>query len=508
MTASRTIARNIVWNWAGTATQMLAGFVVAPFLVKTLGDTGYGLWILIASLTGYFDVLDFGLRASLGRTIALHRSQQNDAEATRAISTGFAVLCGQAMFVLGGTLFVVFAYFRIFDVPPEQATSAKIALSLVAANLAAIYLFAVFDAVLWAEQRFDLLNGVDIPSVLCRMVLTFAIVGSGDSLVRLAAISLALTVASGIAKTLVVWRTDPKFKLSVASVCRDSSRQLFSFGVWCFLTTIARMATTQLGPLFIGARLTVALVTPYSIAQRLVTYAKSLVVVTTGVFTPYSTALHATERSADQRRLFLAGGKMCLLLSCFFAGYFIVLGEPLLVLWIGERMRPYWTLLMILAVGEVLPMSQGISESLLLAMGRHRALALLGGAELAGIAILLATLADRYGILGVSIAFAVPAALTRGIASMLVACRMVGVSPRDYLSSAVLPVFFVVAPLVAVLFLAARSMEIDAWPRLIAASAVYTSAYFICALLCLGGIAALRHVAAGNFRSLLRFEAH
>ena len=67
MGIKHTVARNVVCNWAGTATHMIAGFVVAPFLVQQLGQSGYGQWVLIASVTGYLDLLDLGLRGSLGR---------------------------------------------------------------------------------------------------------------------------------------------------------------------------------------------------------------------------------------------------------------------------------------------------------------------------------------------------------------------------------------------------------------------------------------------------------
>lgn len=50
-----------VWNIAGMAVGILAGFVVAPFLVRRLGETSYGLWIPIGSLTGYFGLLDLGV---------------------------------------------------------------------------------------------------------------------------------------------------------------------------------------------------------------------------------------------------------------------------------------------------------------------------------------------------------------------------------------------------------------------------------------------------------------
>ena len=43
------------------AIPMLAGFVIAPFLVHRLGELRYGEWILIASMTNYFGLLDLGI---------------------------------------------------------------------------------------------------------------------------------------------------------------------------------------------------------------------------------------------------------------------------------------------------------------------------------------------------------------------------------------------------------------------------------------------------------------
>ena len=46
------------------AASLLVGFVVTPFLVQRLGQSTYGLWIVISSLTGYFAVLDLGIGSS------------------------------------------------------------------------------------------------------------------------------------------------------------------------------------------------------------------------------------------------------------------------------------------------------------------------------------------------------------------------------------------------------------------------------------------------------------
>ena len=66
---------------------MIAGFVVAPLLVRRLGTTGYGLWIVIGSLSGYFGLLDLGLRGSVGRQLAFHRARSDHEATNRTLSS-------------------------------------------------------------------------------------------------------------------------------------------------------------------------------------------------------------------------------------------------------------------------------------------------------------------------------------------------------------------------------------------------------------------------------------
>src|SRR5690349_16468129 len=132
------------------AAGMLVGFVVAPFLIHRLGETTYGLWILIGSLTGYFGLLDLGVRGSVGRYIAYHRAQNDQEEVNTTVNTALAVLCILAGLALVGTLTICLVFFHLFDVPADQVVSVRLALIIVGINLAVSFPLNLFDAILWA----------------------------------------------------------------------------------------------------------------------------------------------------------------------------------------------------------------------------------------------------------------------------------------------------------------------------------------------------------------------
>jgi len=64
------LIRNIFSNWASVAINLAVAFLLSPFLVHSLGDSAYGLWVLVLSVTGYMGLLDTGLRVSIVKPVA------------------------------------------------------------------------------------------------------------------------------------------------------------------------------------------------------------------------------------------------------------------------------------------------------------------------------------------------------------------------------------------------------------------------------------------------------
>jgi O-antigen/teichoic acid export membrane protein len=462
----RTVARNVAWSWGGTATHMLCGFITVPYLLRELGQEGYSLWALIASLTGYFDLLDLGLRGSLGRNMAFQHAQGDRAGVRTIFTTGLALLGSGSCLVLLGTAAVVLAFPSLFEVPVAEVAETRLALALIGLNLALVFPFFAFEAVLWAYQRFDLINGIEIPGVLLRTGLTFWLVTGQGGLVTLAVITLSITVLSGAAKVGLALRLAPDLRARPRDISGAAARGLYGFGVWCVLMQVARVVTTRAGEPIIGNRLGVVLVAPFSVAARLVGYANSVLCSATGVLTPLATGLHARGRYTQQQGLFVAGGRCCLAVALFFLALFYYLGGPLLLLWTHGRLPLAWPVLMVLGLGEVLPMSQWVTFSMVLGMSRHRLWACMGVVEAAAAITLALTVGQAHGLVGVAASLAVPAAVCRGVVPMVYACRLLDVPLGRYLVRALLPAVAMTAPAALGLALLTGLHAPETWPAL------------------------------------------
>ena len=63
------ILKNVSSSWFSLGVNILVGIFLSPFILHRLGDTAYGIWILIFSVTGYYGLFDLGIRSSVVRYV-------------------------------------------------------------------------------------------------------------------------------------------------------------------------------------------------------------------------------------------------------------------------------------------------------------------------------------------------------------------------------------------------------------------------------------------------------
>lgn len=480
MSVKRIIGRNMAWNTAGLTVETLVGFLIMPFLILRLGDATYGIWIILGALTSYFGLLDIGVRGSIGRHVALHHSSGNRTAMNQTATGGVAIISVVGLAAILAGLFFGDAFFQIFDVPPEKQADTLLALKLVTVQFAFYLLATAFDAMLWGLQRFDWLNLVDIPAVLLRGGLTFALVHSEHDLITLAWITLGVSVVTALAKFLLTRLADSQLRIRLHFLNRASIRELLEYGSWNLIANVARVTRRQLTPLMIGTLLGLTLIAPYSVADRLIGAIAAALAAITGVLTPYSTVLHAKAQTERQSRLFLQGGRYSTTFAIYLIAFLSIMGDSLIQLWIGHPLGQAALLFVILALGELLPSTQFVTNGILMAKARHRALAGFALVETVIVFLLSVILIPSYGLIGASLAIAIPAFFTRGVAPLIYGCRVVDVRISRFLTYSILmPLLCAAGPTLAIGF-AISVYPASSWLFFVFYGISYSIAFGLC----------------------------
>ncbi|WP_162670085.1 lipopolysaccharide biosynthesis protein [Gemmata massiliana] len=477
--AGSKIKRNVAWSVTGLAVEMAAGFLVLPFLLDKLGKSTYGIWLILGALTSYFGLLEMGVRGSIGRHIAFHHAKGDQDATNQTLTSGIALLFGIGS--VACLILIAFeqTFINLYKITESEHKAISITFRIVALNLAITLLGTAFDAALWGVQRFDRLNLINILVSLLRLIATFTLIESDSDIIILSIISITASIANLLAKATLYFNAVPTARLTPRLMNRSALRQLIGYGSWHMLTTLANLSRTQFGPILIGATLGLSLVPFFSIASRLLVTITSTLVAATGVLTPHATTLHATNQIEHQRKLFLVGGGHAAALGMFLMGGLLAVAKPLITIWVGSKfsaneITTIATLLSVLILGELLPNSQQVSNSIILATARHRSLAIFAVIETISVCILVVVLLSPFGLIGLGAAIAAPAFFLRGACPLIYGCQILNIPIRNYVTRTIAPPFFCMT-VSALPILATRIGNSDnEWINLIANGSIYT----------------------------------
>jgi O-antigen/teichoic acid export membrane protein len=165
---------------------------------------------------------------------------------------------------------------------------------------------------------------------------------------------------------------------------------------------------------------------------------------------PRAIAAHATRSTETQEKLFIEGGKLSFALTLYFCGGLGCLGMPFIHRWQHGLQDSAYRLMLILLLGEVLPMSQWLTYSVIIGSGRHRVLAVLAACECVILTALATSVVGREGTAGVCYAVALSAFITRGVMQWLFGCRLLRIPALQYSKRVFAPVAFAaLAPITA-----------------------------------------------------------
>src|ERR1700685_3675792 len=97
----REFIQNVGSGWFSLGVNILAGIFLSPFILHRLGNTAYGAWILVFSVTGYYGLFDLGIRSSVVRYVSTYTATNDVQDLAKLINTSlFTYSCIGALSVL------------------------------------------------------------------------------------------------------------------------------------------------------------------------------------------------------------------------------------------------------------------------------------------------------------------------------------------------------------------------------------------------------------------------
>lgn len=426
-------------NFVGKLTSVGVWFVLTPFVLAQLGPSGYALWVLVAAIASYGLLLDFGIGGAVVKYVAEHVARGEREVASALVASALWLYLGLALAAVALSVVLAPAFAVLLGVAPDERSTVVWLVMLTGVNVAINLAFTPPISVLRGLQRYDLYNSVSVANILLEAAAFVAVLLAGWGVLGMVAVTIPVNIVTGVATICLLRRVAPDLPFGWRGANRAAVRRIASFSSSLFAIQVAGRLQSRTDEFVIAAFRTVSGVTPYALARRLGELTSVAVLQFLKVIMPLASELDASADGRTLRTLYIVASRVTLGMAVPVAVVLVVLGGPILALWVGPAYAEHARLVAVLAIASLIATSQWPAAEILQGMARHRIVASISlAAGVANIALSVLLL-PALGLLGVALGTLIPTAVASLCVVMPFANRTLRVSFHTALREIWLP---------------------------------------------------------------------
>jgi O-antigen/teichoic acid export membrane protein len=460
-----------VWlTYCSQALTVAVGLWLTPFLLRHLGQSNYGQWLIGLQLLTYLSLLDFGVTAVVPREVAYKVGAGESELAIGAVA-------GQSLRIAAGqTLLVVVALACLWRWTPPGWADLRGPVLLAGAIFALLFPFRVFRAVLEGVQELALLGRAQILSWAVGTTVMVVLVYGGLGLYALAmGWGVTQCVSTGVSYCYLRGRHRDALPHR-GPFRRTEVVRWLGKGFWISLSQITQLLLAGTDILVIGKLLGAGAVVPYSCTAKLLSVLANQPQALMHAALPGLCEMRTSqprERSAEvstalnQAVLFLGGIVICVVLA---------INKPFTSWWVGPQQFGGTTLTVALAANMLLRHWNATLGYALFSHGYEKRLAVVGicdGLVVLGLSILLVSGMGMVGAMVASILGVCVVSLPVNVSTL---AREQGVSPVEVIRP-LWPWFWRLLVLSAAVWAVARALVPDTFWGIAAGSGAAAAIY-------------------------------
>lgn len=361
------IRKGAILSYISILLTNIIGLFITPFIVRSLGESEYGLYTLIGAFVGYLSIMDLGLNNTIVRYVSKYRAE-NDAD-------GESKFLGSIMLVYFLISFLVMIigiglYFNLDNffgdtLSIKEMEKARIMMIILIINLMVNLPGGAFTAICNAYEYFVFPRALRIIKYTIRSVLVVVILKYGAKSIGLVLLDTLMNI-SVIILTFIYVKRNLKTSFNFRQVEKNLFKEIFSYSIWIFLFAIISQIQWKGGQFIIGSTLNTTQVGIYAIGIVLGGYYGAFSGAISNLFLPRATQMIVQQSSSEdltQMMIRIARFSLFSLIIIFIG--FLFLGKEFIYLWVGESYKDAYYIAIIVMIGYTIPLLQTFANSLL-----------------------------------------------------------------------------------------------------------------------------------------------
>lgn len=383
----------------------IVGLILTPYIIKSLGDSEYGLYVLVGSIIAYLGLMNLGINNATVRYVAKFKAlKDKEAEKEFLGTTMWLYLMISVLIIIIGTG-IYFNLDQIFSksLSTDEIGKVKIMFIILVLNMAIALPGGTYFAVCGAYERFVFPSVVMITKYILRSLAVFLVLFFGGDAISIVVTDTFFSLAVILVSFIYV-RNSLKINISLRFYKKELIGNILSYSLWVFLFGIVYKFQWNAGQIVLGINTNTTLVAIFGVSVLLGGYYGAFAGAINGVLVPRATQMVVKNSNGEElTQAMIKIGRMNTYILALILTGFILFGKHFIVLWVGENYMDAWAISLMFMGVMTLPLIQAFGNSILEGMRKNRFKSVLSIITVGSGVLIGFYLSKEYGLSGMAI---------------------------------------------------------------------------------------------------------
>ena len=259
-------------SYIGLGANIAYSLAIVPIGLYYLGKDQFGLWMLLVQIATYLSFIELGIFGASARILIDYQDDKNGSAYAQVVTTAWAVLVVQAAIMAVASWLLAPLIVAAFNIPPPLHDIAISLFVFLGLSTALATCFKVFSAILYANQRIDLVVLLTALQLILGLVVVWPLLSAGYGLPAVIWSFILPVSATSILSWIACWRLR---LLPTPMLLTDLSiskfRELFKFGTDLFLVNVGIQLLEASQLMIVSRTMGLAAAATWSVSTKLFT---------------------------------------------------------------------------------------------------------------------------------------------------------------------------------------------------------------------------------------------
>ncbi len=476
-----------ILSYVGMALSVAISLLYTPYMIRTVGQSEYGLYNTLSSIIGIIAILELGFTSSYIKYYSkyVHDNEYDKLKSFNTLFTTIFTIIACITLILG--LLCSFNLKLIYHngFTNSEYREAKIMLILMSISMSIGYATTIFPCYVGAHQRFIFSKVLGLINTLLTVLLNIICLILGYGVMGIVVVSLIITIMSRLIHIYYsTKKLDLRFDFNYKNIEKGLFKKVFNFSGLIAINIFVDKVNAGLDAIILGRFCGTSIAGIYAVGSALNTMNTNFSTAISGIFTSHIHELVNSYEmdSKEQRKIltefFTKVGRIQFLLMALICSGVIIFGRQFIYFWAGEGYEDAYYVALLLIVPGIIPLIQNVGIEIQRAENRHHYRSYIYGV-MALINLIISIIFCQFlDAVGCALGTCIAVVVANGIIMNIIYHKKINIDMIYFWKNILRQTVGMIIPFICGILIM-KFYEIDSIIKLIAGIAVYSLIYCV-----------------------------